>query len=125
MVQNSPPVIMYVASLNESQGRIADLSHYWMAFVHNQCTSKAHVIVVGSHADTVKGGKSQEENSSMFARIIGKFKKLKYIDFLPMDCSSLDSNLMETLQQSCDILRSPETISIKCSCLLHLSSEQP
>ena len=119
-VQTSPPIIILCAKLVESEQAIIDSMYRWLTLVQNQCTDlkgKAHVIVVGSHADQVK---EMEEDSqakgSIFAPIIKQFPKFEFKEFIPMDCRFADSNDMtkarKQIQKSSAILRSPETISL-------------
>ena len=119
-VQTSPPIIIYLAHLQATLQKITDSTAWWMTLVQNQCTNllgKAHVIVVGSHADKIiKSGENPRDKESMFAPIIKKFSKLEFIAFTPMDCRYPDSDQMrevkKQVQQSSAILRSPEAISL-------------
>ena len=119
-VQTSPPIMIYLAHLQASERKITDSTAWWMTLVQNQCTNlsgKAHVIVVGSHADKVKeSGENPRDKESIFALIIKKFSKLQFIAFTPMDCRYPDSDQMKEvkkqIQKSSAILRSPETISL-------------
>ncbi len=118
-VQTSPPIIILCAKLVESEQAIIDSMYRWLTLVQNQCTNlkgKAHVIVVGSHADKVK---EMEEDprakESIFAPIIKQFPKFEFTEFIPMDCRFADSDDMnivrKQIQKSSAILRSPETIT--------------
>ena len=119
-VQTSPPIIIYLAHLQNSKRKIADSTAWWMTLIQNQCTNltgKAHVIVVGSHADKVKeSGENPRDKESMFAPIIKKFSMLEFIAFTPMDCRFPDSDQMKEvkkqIQKSSAILRSPDTVSL-------------
>ena len=75
-----------------------------MTLVQNQCTNltgKAHVIVVGSHADKVKeSGENPRDKESMFAPIIKKFTRLEFIAFTPMDCRFPDSDQNERSKEN-------------------------
>ncbi|XP_064387585.1 uncharacterized protein LOC135335877 isoform X2 [Halichondria panicea] len=119
-VQTSPPIIILCAKLVESEQAIVDSMYRWLTLVQNQCTNlkgKAHVIVVGSHADQVK---EMEEDprakEEIFAPIIKQFPKFEFTEFIPMDCRFADSDDMkkakEQIKKSSAILRSPETISL-------------
>ncbi len=119
-VQTSPPIIILCAKLVESEQAIIDSMYRWLTLVQNQCTNlkgKAHVIVVGSHADQVKEmGEDPQAKESIFAPIIKQFPKFEFKEFIPMDCRFADSNDMtkarKQIQKSSAILRSPETISL-------------
>ena len=119
-VQTSPPIIILCAKLVESEQAIIDSMYRWLTLVQNQCTNlkgKAHVIVVGSHADQVKEMEEDPQaKESVFAPIIKQFPKFEFKEFIPMDCRFADSNDMtkarKQIQKSSAILRSPETISL-------------
>ncbi len=118
-VQTSPPIIILCAKLVESEKAIIDSTYRWLTLVQNQCTNlkgKAHVIVVGSHADQVKEGEDPRAKEGIFAPIIKLFPKFEFTEFIPMDCRFADSDDMtkarKQIQKSSAILRSPETISL-------------
>ena len=119
-VQISPPIIILCAKLVESEQAIIDSMYRWLNLVQNQCTNlkgKAHVIVVGSHADQVKEkGEDPRAKEDIFAPIIKQFPKFEFKEFIPMDCRFADSNDLtkarNQIQKSSAILRSPETISL-------------
>ena len=120
-LQTSPPIILYLADLREEdEQKTIDSLARWMTLVQNQCTKlrdKAHVIVVGSHVDILRG-KNQDPWSKgrIFAPILKKFFKFEFIAFIPMDCRYPDTDQMKQakklIQKSSAILRSPETISL-------------
>ncbi len=119
-VQTSPPIVIICANLLESDQTITDSMYRWLTLVQNQCTNledKAHVIVVGSHADQVKKiGEDPRAKEGIFAPIIKQFSKFEFTEFIPMDCRFADSDGMKKgrklIQKSSAILRSPETISL-------------
>ena len=120
-LQISPPIILYLADLREEdEQKTIDSLARWMNLVQNQCTKlkdKAHVIVVGSHADILRE-KQQDpwSKESIFAPVFKNFSKFKFIAFIPMDCRYPDTEQMKNakklIQKSSAILRSPETISL-------------
>ncbi len=74
-VPTSPPIIILCANkLVENEQVIIDSMNRWLTLVQNQCTNlkgKAHVIVVGSHADTLKEmGEDSQAKEGIFAPII-------------------------------------------------------
>ena len=119
-VQTSPPIVLYLADLRESEQSTTNSIVRWMTLVRNQCTNlrdSAHVIVVGSHADILKERKEDPWNKeSMLAPAIEMFPKLEFISFIPMDCRYADTDEMKEvkklIQKSSAILRSPETVSL-------------
>ena len=119
-VRTSPPIIIYLADLRESEQKMADSTARWMTLVQNQCTvleGRAHVIVIGSHFDILKENEEDPWNKeSMFSPVLDKFPKLEFKAFVPMDCRYPDTDQMKQakklIQQSSAILRSPETVSL-------------
>ncbi|XP_064398478.1 uncharacterized protein LOC135345065 isoform X3 [Halichondria panicea] len=119
-VQTSPPIIILCAKLIESEQAIIDSMYRWLTLIQNQCANlkkKAHVIVVGSHADQVKEmGEDPRGKEGIFAPLIKQFPKFEFTEFIPMDCRFADSDDMKKarkqIQKSSAILRSPETISL-------------
>ncbi len=120
VIQTSPPIIILCAKLVESEQAIINSMYRWLTLVQNQCTNlkgKAHVIVVGSHADQVKEmGEDPRAKESIFAFVIKQFPKFAFTGFIPMDCrfaESGDMNIVKRqIQKSSAILRSPEAISL-------------
>ena len=119
-VRTSPPIIIYLADLRESEQKMADSTARWMTLVQNQCTvleGRPHVIVIESHADILKENEEDPwNNESMFSPVLNKFPKLEFKAFVPMDCRYPDTDQMKQakklIQQSSAILRSPETVSL-------------
>ena len=120
-VQTSPPIILYLADLREDdEQKAVDSFARWMTLVYNQCTNlrdKAHVIVVGSHADILKEKEEDPWSKEfIFDLVLKNFPKLEFVAFIPMDCRFPDTSQMKEakkiIQRSSAILRSPETISL-------------
>ena len=120
-LQTSPPIILYLADLQEEdEQKTIDSIARWMTLVQNQCTKlrdKAHVIVIGSHADILR--KKQQDPWSkerMFAPVLSEFLQFEFKAFIPMDCRYPDTDQMKEakklIQKSSAILRSPQTISL-------------
>ena len=119
-VRTSPLIIVCLVDLTESEQKMTNSTAWWMTLVQNQCTlieGRAHVIVVGSHADILKEKKEDPwSKEKIFSPIFEKFPKLEFIAFIPMDCRYPDSEQMKEakkfIQESSAILRSPETVSL-------------
>ena len=120
-LQTSPPIILYLADLREKdEQKTIDSIARWMTLVQNQCTKlrdKAHVIVVGSHADILREKNYDPwSKEKVFSPILGKFPKFEFKAFIPMDCRYPDTDQMKEakklIQKSSAILRSPKTISL-------------
>ena len=119
-VRTSPPIIVCLVDLTESEQKMTNSTARWMTLVQNQCTvieGRAHVIVVGSHADILKEKKEDLwSKEKILSPIFKKFPKLEFIAFIPMDCRYPDTEQMKEakklIQKSSAILRSPETVSL-------------
>ena len=121
-IQTSPPIILYVADLNRvrDEQKATNSIARWMSMVQNHCSNlrdKAHVIVIGSHADILTKNKEDPWNRErIFSLVIEKFPQFVFKAFIPMDCRYPETNEMKeakkVIQNSSAILRSPETISL-------------
>ncbi len=119
-VQTSPPIVFLCANLVEGEEKISNSAYRWLTLIQNQCSNlreKAHVIVIGSHADVVKqNGEDPWAKGGIFADIIQHFPQFEYVEFIPMDCRFPDSDDMkkakQLFQKSSAILRSPEVINL-------------
>ena len=120
-VQTSPPIIIYLADLQEDdEQKTIDSMARWMTLVQNQCTNlrtNAHVIVVGSHADMLKEKRQNPwEKEKSFHEILKYFPQFDFQAFIPMDCRYPDTDQMKgakkLIQTSSALLRTPETISL-------------
>ena len=119
-IHTSPPVVVFCTDLQKSEEEIKVATTYWMNLIHNQCSAlqeQAHVIVVGSHADVLQGkGEDPRSKEGIFAPIIQKFSKFKYVAFVPMDCRLPKSEGMDEvrnhLENSSALLRSPVAITL-------------
>ena len=96
--------------------------------MENQCTlvsCKPHLIIVGSHADTLKskGGSPQEKVNTLVSLLRPNyFINLEFIGFIPMDCQRHESTGMNDLRpllvRSCSQLRIQEPITFNAHCFL-------
>ena len=119
-LQTSHPIVLYLADLRESEQKAVDSIVRWMTLVQNQCTNlkdKAHVIVVGSHADVLIGrSEDPHAKESTFASVFKSFSKLEFVSFTAMDCRFADTSeikqVKKLIQKSSAIIRSPETVSL-------------
>ena len=120
-LQTTPPIILYLADLGEEdEQKTVDSLARWMTLIQNQCTKlrdKAHVIVVGSHADIlIETQQDPWSKGKVFAPILETFSKFEFKAFIPMDCRYPDTDQMKQtkklIQKSSATLRSPETIRL-------------
>ena len=100
-VKNLPPIVLIIVNLTEEEREILDQIHYWIIFIGNRCaklTSKAHLIIVGSHADVLekdKGLNPSEKMSLLLQPVSSYLTRSKKIDlkgFVHIDCTKARSN---------------------------------
>ena len=63
-IQSTPPIFLLVVNLSEDDNEIIKSILYWISFLENQCASvtcRPHIILVGSHADALKGVNPKEQ----------------------------------------------------------------
>ena len=127
-IQSTPPVFLLVVNLLDEENKIFQNILYWISFLENQCTlvsCKPHLIIVGSHADTLKSkGISPQEKVNTLVSLLGPnyFINLEFIGFIPMDCQLHESTGMNDLRpllvRSCSRLRIQEPITFNAHCFL-------
>ena len=127
-IQSTPPVFLLVVNLLDVDNEIIQNILYWISFLENQCTlvsCKPHLIIVGSHADTLKSkGVSPQEKVNTLVSLLGPnyFINLEFIGFIPMDCQRHESTGMNDLRpllvRSCSQLRIEEPIAFNAHCFL-------
>ena len=125
-VQSTPPIFLLVVNLCEEENEMIQTILYWISFLENQCflvSCKPHVIIVGSHADSLKSRGKNPQNkvrvivNSLHAKY---FINLKFIRFVAMDCqyheSAGMSDLRRWLVRSCNELRIQVPIPFNAHC---------
>ena len=127
-IQSTPPVFLLVVNLLDEENEIIQNILYWISFLENQCTlvsCKPHLIIVGSHADTLKSkGVSPQEKVNTLVSLLGSnyFINLEFIGFIPMNCQRHESTGMNDLRpllvRSCSQLRIQEPITFNAHCFL-------
>ena len=127
-IQSTPPVFLLVVNLLDGENEIIQNILYWISFLENQCTlvsCKPHLIIVGSHADTLKSkGVSPQEKVNTLESLLrpNYFINLEFIGFIPMDCQRHESTGMNDLRpllvRSCSQLRIQEPITFNAHCFL-------
>ena len=122
-VLSSAPLFLVVVKLNESNNLISERLSFWLSFIENHCAkaiTPPHVVVVGSHKDTVKAlGKSLEEISSVVKNVFPT--SLHFAGFVALDCRELASHGLDELRsiitRSCLALREGQSIYFGCHAL--------
>ena len=125
-IQSTPPIFLLLINICEDKGNIIKNILYWISFLENQCASvscKPHVILIGSHADTLKGVNPKDKIKKIVDSIDTKcFTNMEYVGFIPMNCRYHESRDMSDLRhlliKSCDELRIHEPITFNAHCFL-------
>jgi ankyrin repeat protein len=122
-IQSTPPIFIIVINLCEDKDDIIKGILYWVSFLENHCASvscKPHVILVGSHADTLKGVSPKDKISGSLDT--NYFTNMEYVDFVAMNCQYHESAGMKDLRhlliKSCEQLRIQEPITFNAHCFL-------
>ena len=125
-IQSTPPIFLLVVNLSEKNNEIIKNILYWTVFLENQCASvscKPYVILIGSHADTLKGVKPTDKVKNVLDSLNMKcFINMEYVGFVAMNCQYHNSTGMSTLRylliKSCEKLRIQEPITFNAHCFL-------
>ena len=125
-IQSTPPVFLLVVNLCEADNKIVKNILYWVSFLENQCASvscKPHIILVGSHADFLKGINLKDRIKTIVDSLDTKhFTNMEFVGFVAMDCQYHESAGMNDLRplliKSCDELRIREPITFNAHCFL-------
>ena len=125
-IQSTPPIFLLVTNICEAEDEIVKGILYWISFLENQCASvscKPHIILVGSHADILKGINPKIKVKMIVDSINMKcFTNMEYIGFVTLNCQYHEStginDLRRLLIKSCDKLRIQELISFNAHCFL-------
>ena len=124
--QSSAPIFLIVVDLCKSDKEIASNIEYWLTFIVNHCSSKPHIIIVGSHIDALKS-KGQDPNIKI-KRISSSLQQssqsssFTLAGFVAMDCRYPESSgmreLRQCLQKSCVEVRLAKKTDFVSHCLL-------
>ena len=127
-IQSTPPVFLLVVNLYQDDHAITKDVMYWISFLENQCASvncKPHIILVGSHADSLKssGINAKDKIKAIVDSLDTKcFMNMELVGFVAIDCQyhqSLGmSDLRSLLIKSCNELRIHEPITFNAHCFL-------
>ena len=127
LVLPSPPLFLVLIDISKPLKEIKKEIWYWWKFIEDQFESwKAamppHVILVGSHRDSLKG---KDEISAIKIGIQTCFKDISvsftFAGFFPLDCRRLASqeltSLLTQLNTTCSLLRKTVDINLHCHIL--------
>ena len=127
-VQSTPPIFLLVVNLCDEDSKILQDILYWISFLENQCalvSCKPHIIIVGSHADTLKSrGINPKIKINTLSNLLlaDYFFNLEFIDFIAMNCqlhkSASINDLRRILVKSCEQLHIQEPITFNAHCFL-------
>ena len=114
-----PPVFLLVIGLHRDDTAITHSVSYWLGIITNQCIhmeNKAPLIIVGSHADLVKGEAEIERVKSVISLAVQKFTFFDLVDIVAIDCRYSNSDGMKLLRHhveaSCNSLRSSLSVCL-------------
>ena len=124
----SPPLFLLLIDISKPMDEIREELVYWWMFINNhskRATAPPHVILVGSHKDTVKerGGNTQKimEEITDIVRDIPVSFQFDHSKAFPLDCRKLVSRgltaLLTQLKLTCQDLRQTADIDLHCHIL--------
>ena len=127
IIRNTPPVILLLVNVSESEDEIKKKILYWLSFSDNQfstVTGKPHFMIVGSHADVVTdcGGDPQKKVESIIESLKIHIEKstVDFIAFITMDCRVSESlgigDLRCHLRKSSKLLRDYGVMNFRSHC---------
>ena len=127
LVLQSPPLFLVLIDISKPLKEIKREIWYWWKFIEDQFESwKAamppHVILVGSHRDSLKG---KDKISAIKIGMQTCFKDISvsftFAGFFPLDCRRLVSqeltSLLTQLNTTCSLLRKTVDINLHCHIL--------
>ena len=128
LVLPSPPLFLLLIDISKPMEEIKEELVYWWMFINNhskRATAPPHVILVGSHKDTVKdsGGNVQKimEEITDIVRDIPVSFQFDHSRAFPLDCRKLVSQgltaLLAQLKLTCQTLRQTADIDLHCHIL--------
>ena len=105
IARSTPPAIILVVNISESEENIKREVLYWLSFIRNwfpTVTSKPHLIITGSHADVVvdNGGNPHTKMESLIVSIKSQLANstAKFVAFTTMDCRVSESPGIKSLR---------------------------
>ena len=133
----SPSITALVVDMRDEEEKMRENVLFWYQYINNHCPiggSKAHLIVIGSHADELPS--SERKVMQWLLQSVVSSRKPENVTLagqIIIDCryaeSSAMSQLRSLLTQSCQALRSSEEIAAAHHSflvfLLHKFSEMP
>ena len=106
IVRSTPPAILLLVDISESEDNVQQKLLYWLSFISNQfpnVSSKPHLIITGSHADVVvdNGGNPHTKIASIIDSIKSQLEEstVSFIAFTTMDCRVSESQGISGLRQ--------------------------
>ena len=120
--KTTPSVFLLLVNLLLSLEAIIEQIYYWSAMIGNvchNCRQQSSIIVVGTHADRVKGRNKLEHLRSQIERLAcNAIKKLTFVQFIVLDVTSsnkeLDSFITLLHRISDDIRMKCPAMSLNC-----------
>ena len=127
LLRSTPPAIILLVNISESEENIKQKILYWLSFISNQfptVTTQPHLIIAGSHADIVaeQGANPHEKMVTITDSIKTELAKstAKFAAFTTVDCrvsiSPGLSSLRQQLQKSSKELKDHGVMNFMSHC---------
>ena len=128
LVLPSPPLFLLLIDISKPMDEIREELVYWWMFINNhskRATAPPHVILVGSHKDTVKKrGANVQRTVKQITDIVRDIPvsfQFDHCKAFPLDCRKLVSQgltaLLAQLKLTCQTLRQTADIDLHCHIL--------
>ena len=118
-VDTCPPIFILVIGIHRDDTAITHFISYWLGIITNQCDNmegKAPLMVVGSHADLLKGSAEADRKKQIISQAVQKYASFDLVTVITMDCRYSNSDGMKLLRRSvgttCSSLRSKLSVSL-------------
>ena len=125
-VISTPPAFIIVVNMSESEEKISETLRYWWSFINNhaaRASAPPQVILVGSHADTVKARRGNvEEKMSQVSTLLKRLPTSFYFaGQIALDCRDPASRKLQLfcslVNKSCCELRQTADVDLHCHVL--------
>ena len=106
LMSSSAAIFIVVVKVSESEAEVIQTLQYWISFIDNCCSrmeTTAHLMVVGSWADKVRGENIDQKWLNIEKACISSSSPLHFVGFSALDCRKLVSS---GLDEICDMIGS-------------------
>ena len=99
-------LFLFVVNLGALLVDLKGIVSYWLSFIQSQVygesgrlEAKPYLLVVGSHADTVKSKSELEEKESLVQSLCRDAETLNFVDYVRVDCRYSESSSLNHLRK--------------------------